>query len=192
MFNDLSSPLAFLATRRSGKARDMIAPGPDAVQLDRILAIASRTPDHGKLFPWRFVVVDADQRAAFAALLREAYLADKPDAGRIELDACDQFAHQAPSLVVVISTPDSASHIPAWEQELSAGAACMNLLAAAHASGFVGCWLTGWAAYSPRVRDAFASSDSRIAGFVFLGTPGKPLSERPRPEPGQVVSRWNP
>lgn len=192
MFNDLSTPLAFLATRRSGKARDMIAPGPDSAELDRILAIASRTPDHGKLFPWRFVVVAPDQRAAFATLLRDAYLADKPDAGRIELDAVDQFSHQAPSLVVVLSAPDTASHIPVWEQELSAGAACMNLLAAAHASGFVGCWLTGWAAYSDRVRDAFGPPESRIAGFVFLGSAGKPLSERPRPEPGQVVSRWNP
>ena len=190
MFNDLSSPLNFLSSRRSGKARDMVAPGPDAAQLANILEIASRTPDHGKLFPWRFVTVDADRREAFAELLRTAYLADKPDAGRLEIEACDQFAHQAPTLVVVLSVPDRGSHIPVWEQELSAGAACMNLLAAAHASGFVGCWLTGWAAYSEKIRTAFGPEGSRIAGFVFIGTPSRDLQERPRPEPGAVVSSW--
>lgn len=192
MFNDLSSPLALLATRRSAKAREMVAPGPSPEALDRILAIASRTPDHGKLFPWRLVVVEARQRDAFAALLRAAYLAERPDAGRLELEAVDQFAHQAPNLVVVLSAPDRASHIPLWEQELSAGAVCMNLLAATHAAGYAGCWLTGWAAYSDRVRAAFGPDGSRIAGFFFLGTPGKELAERPRPEPGAVVSTWNP
>lgn len=192
MFNDLSSPLALLETRRSGKARDMVAPGPDAGQLARILRIAGRTPDHGKLFPWRFVTVDQADRAAFAALLRKAYLAEKPDAGRLELEAADQFAHQAPTLVVVLSQPNAESRIPVWEQELSTGAVCMNLLAAAHASGFVGCWLTGWASYSDMVRDAFGPPGSRIAGFIFLGTPGKALEERPRPAPEAVIRRWRP
>lgn len=192
MFNDLSTPLSLLSTRRSGKARDMVEPGPDGATLDSILTIASRTPDHGKLFPWRFVVIERQDRAAFASVLRAAYLADKPEAGRIELDAVDQFAHQAPTLVVVLSHPNRDSHIPVWEQELSAGAACMNLLAAAHAAGFVGCWLTGWATYSEQVRAAFGADGSRIAGFIFLGTAGKPLEERPRPAPGQVVSRWTP
>lgn len=192
MFNDLSTPLSLLSSRRSGKPRDMVEPGPDATTLDAILAIASRTPDHGKLFPWRFVVVERKDRGAFAAMLRAAYLAEKPDAGRIELDAIDQFASQAPCLVVVLSQPNRESHIPVWEQELSAGAACMNLLAATHAAGFVGCWLTGWATYSEQVRAAFGPAGSRIAGFVFLGTPGKPLEERPRPAPGQVVGRWSP
>lgn len=192
MFNDLSSTLALLSTRRSGKARDMVAPGPDAAQLETILGIASRTPDHGKLAPWRFVTVRPDQRAAFAALLREAYLANKPEAGRLELEAIEQFAHQAPTLVVVLSAPDEKSHIPLWEQELSAGAACMNLLVAAHALGFVGSWLSGWAAYSDRVRDAFGGPDSRIAGFIFLGTPSRELDERPRPALDAVSCEWSP
>lgn len=190
MFNDLSSPMAMLATRRSGKARDMVAPGPDADALARILQIAARTPDHGKLAPWRFVVVPAEARDAFAALLVEAYRAGKPDAGRLERTAIDDFARQAPALVVVLSAPRPESHIPVWEQELSAGAACMNLLHAAHAAGFVGSWLTGWAAYSDRVRDAFGHAPERIAGFLFLGSPGRPLDERPRPEMAQVASVW--
>jgi nitroreductase len=190
MFNDLSSPLAMLATRRSGKPRDMVAPGPDDAQLAAILAVAARVPDHGKLAPWRFVVVPADRRAAFAALLLEAYRADKPDAGRLEVEAITQFAHQAPALVVVLSAPRGESHIPVWEQELSAGAACMNLLNAATAHGFVGGWLTGWAAYSERVRDAFGSPHERIAGFIFVGTPSKPLEERPRPNPSACTETW--
>ncbi|WP_156679025.1 nitroreductase family protein [Sphingomonas profundi] len=190
MFNDLSSPAALLATRRSGKPRDMVAPGPSEAQLRAMLEAAIRVPDHGKLAPWRFVIVAGDRREAFAALLRDAYLAEKPAAGRLELEAIDQFARQAPALVVAISRPAHASHIPPWEQELSAGAACMNLLHAAHAHGFVGGWLTGWAAYSVDVRKALAGDDGRIAGFVFIGSPARPLEERPRPDYDAVVSHW--
>ncbi|WP_029549003.1 nitroreductase family protein, partial [Rhizorhabdus wittichii] len=105
MFNDLSSTAALLATRRSGKARDMIAPGPDSAELRRILEAAMRVPDHGKLAPWRFVIVEADRRDAFADLLKDAYRAEKPEAGRIELEAMEQFAHQAPTMVAVLSPP---------------------------------------------------------------------------------------
>lgn len=189
MFNDLSSPAALLATRRSGKPRNMVAPGPDAAQMAAILAAAMRVPDHGKLAPWRFVVVPADRRDALAHLLTQAYRAEKPDAGRLEIEAMDQFARQAPALVVALSSPKDG-HIPAWEQHLSAGAACMQLLNAAHAAGFVGGWLTGWAAYSETVRDAFGTAPERIAGFLFIGSPGGDLSERPRPEVADVVSIW--
>lgn len=189
-FNDLTSAIGLIETRRSGKPRDMIAPGPDPAQLDRILAAAMRVPDHGKLAPWRFVIIDADKRDAFAALLVEAYRAEKPDAGRVEMDALEQFAHQSPTLVVVVSAPDPGSKIPRWEQQLSAGAACTMLLLAAHALGFVGSWLTGWAAYSDAVRDAFGGTGDSIAGFIFVGSPGRPLSERPRPGFEAVVSHW--
>ncbi len=192
MLNDPSTPLSLLSTRRSGKARDMVSPGPDATQLEAILRIASRTPDHGKLAPWRFIVVEDEQRDAFATLLRDAYLSDKPEAGRLELEAIDQFARQAPTLVVALSSPRHDSHIPLWEQELSTGAACMNLLHAAHALGFVGSWLTGWATYSDRVRDAFGSTGDRLAGFIFLGTATQPPEERPRPDLSQVTTRWTP
>jgi nitroreductase len=190
MFNDLTSPAALLATRRSGKPRDMVAPGPDADQMAKILAAASRVPDHGKLAPWRFVVVDEDRRKALAALLSDAYRTEKPDTGRLEIEAMEQFAHQAPALVVVLSAAVAGSKIPVWEQELSAGAACMQLLNAAHARGFVGGWLTGWPAYSEQVRDAFGDASMKIAGFIFIGSPGRPLEERPRPEPQQIISHW--
>lgn len=188
MFNDQSTPLTALATRRSGKPRDLIAPGPDAAQLDQILGLATRSPDHGKLAPWRFVVID--DRYAFAALLKRGFLAERPEAKESDLGPVEQFAHQAPTLVVALSSPREDSPIPDWEQQLSAGAACMNLLHAAHALGFAGGWLTGWAAYSDVVRDAFGAAPDRIAGFLFLGTPSKELSERPRPDPAQVVNHW--
>ncbi len=191
MFNDTSSPLSLLATRRSGKPRDLVAPGPDADQLAQILAIAARTPDHGKLAPWRFVVVGQDQRTALAALIIDAYRVERPTASRTEIEALDQFAHQAPALVVVLSSP-KPSHIPVFEQELSTGAACMNLLHAVHALGFAGGWLTGWPSYSDTVRDAFGEGHERIAGFLFVGTPSRPLDERPRPDMERVVSRWRP
>lgn len=190
MFNDVSSPLSLLLSRRSGKPRDMVAPGPDAQQMEVLLAAATRVPDHGKLAPWRFVVVGSNQRDRLSAILVEAYRAEKPDAGRLELEAMEQFAHQAPALVVALSSPKTDSKIPLWEQELSAGAACMQLLNAVHAQGFVGGWLTGWPSYSDAVRDAFGSADERIAGFIFIGSPSRELDERPRPVPSDVISHW--
>ncbi len=192
MFNDLSSPLSLLATRRSGKPRDLAAPGPSAAQLQEMCAIACRTPDHGKLAPWRFVIVTAEQRAAFATLLTDAYRVGRPEAKRLEIESIEQFAHQAPALVVALSSPRVESQIPLWEQELSAGAACMNLLHAAHAMGFAGGWLTTWAAFDDRVRDAFGAAPERIAGFMFIGTPSRPLEERPRPNLATAVTTWAP
>lgn len=190
MFNDRSTPLSLLSTRRSGKPRDLVAPGPDDAQLEQILEIAARTPDHGKLAPWRFVIVPADKRARLAEVITAAYRAERPQAARLEIEALEQFATQAPTLVVVLSSPKVDSHIPLWEQQLSAGAAGMNLLHAAHALGFAGGWLTGWAAYSDAVRDAFGAEPERVAGFIFLGTPAKQLEERPRPDLQKIISNW--
>jgi nitroreductase len=187
-FNDRTSTATLLATRRSGKAREMLAPGPDAGQLDAMLAAAARVPDHGKLNPWRFVVVE--NRAAFAEALLAIYRRAKPEAGRLELEAVTQFATQAPCLVVVIASP-KPSHIPLWEQQLSVGAACQNLLLAAHALGFVGNWLTGWAAFDDDVLALLGGTPpERIAGFFFFGSQAKALEERPRPDPAAVISHW--
>ena len=190
MFNDLSSTLALLATRRSGRPRDLVAPGPSPDQLRAIFEIAMRTPDHGKLHPWRFVHVPRARRADFAALLQSAYRAANPEPGRLEIEANERFAHQTPELIVALSCPTAGMKIPVWEQELSCGAACMNLLLAAHAMGFAGGWVTGWAAYSPEMLADFGSPGERIAGFIFLGTPGAALEERPRPDFDEVVSEW--
>jgi nitroreductase len=191
MFNDQQTTLALLHSRRSGKARDMVHPGPDAQQREHILLAAMRVPDHGKLSPWRFVIVDADRRAALAAVIEAAYRAEKPQASDMEINAVRAYALDAPTLIVVLSTPKIASHIPLWEQQLSAGAAIQTMLIAAHSLGFVGNWLTGWPAYSAAVRTALGGADTdSIAGFVFIGTPGKALEERPRPDPAQIISHY--
>lgn len=194
MFNDLSSPLNLLKTRRSCRPRDLAEPGPDAGQLRQILRVAARSPDHGKLAPWRFVHVRKEDRAAFCAMLENAYRAGKAEEpGRLEIEAVQRFAHQAPELVVVLSTPFEGTKIPLWEQELSCGAACMNLLHAAHAIGFAGGWVTGWAAYSPDVLASLGGgAGDRIAGFIFLGTASAELEERLRPEYDAVVREWQP
>lgn len=191
MLNDLTSPLSLLRTRRSGRPRDLIEPGPNAEQLQEILRIAARTPDHGKLAPWRFLHVRKEDRPAFAALLENAYLADNPGAGRLEIEAVQRFAHQAPTLIVVLSSPIEDSKIPVWEQQLSCGAVCMNLLLAAHALGFAAGWVTGWAVYSKAVLKALGRETERIAGFIFIGTPTAELEERPRPAMDFVVSDWS-
>jgi nitroreductase len=192
MLNDRSSLLSYMATRRSCRPRDLVEPGPDAVQLRRILEIAARTPDHGKLAPWRFVHVARDRRAAFAAMLEKAYRAGKAEEpGRLEIEAIQRFAAQAPELVVLLSSPIHGHKIPVFEQELSCGAVAMNLLHAASALGFGGGWVTGWAAYSTQVLEALGGKPpERVAGFLFLGTPGADLEERVRPELGDVAREW--
>lgn len=192
MLNDRSSPISLLETRRSGKPREMVAPGPSEDELHQILNIAMRVPDHGKLAPWRFVVVGKDQRDHLAVLLHKALQAEDECAGPAHHEKEDQFAQQGEALIVVISSPIAGHKIPVWEQELSAGAAAMNLLTAAHALGYVGGWITGWRAYSPMVNAAFAGPGERIAGFIFIGSPARDLEERPRPDPAQIVKKWAP
>ena len=190
--NDRTSILSLLETRRSGRPREMVGPGPTPEELERMLAIAARTPDHGKLFPWRFVTVADDQRDAFARLLRDALAAEDATATDAHFEKADQFARQGGALVVLVSAPVADHKIPVWEQELSCGAAAMNLLLAAHALGYVAGWLTGWQAYSERVRAAFCGPGERIAGFIFIGRPSRELEERPRAPFATVWRPWTP
>ena len=190
MLNDRSSALSLLETRRSAKPRELVGPGPSPAELDRILTIAARVPDHGKLHPWRFVVVADEQRDAFEAVLREALTEEDPSASPAKYEKEHEFAHYAGQLVVLVSSPIQDHKIPLWEQELSSGTAGMNLLLAAHALGYVAGWVTGWRAYSERVRAAFCEAGERIAGFIFIGRPGRELEERPRPELSEVVRHW--
>lgn len=190
MLNDRSSALSLLETRRSSRPRDLVEPGPSRSELDRILRIATRVPDHGKLAPWRFVHVPRDKRPAFHALLERAYRAQDAEPNRAELEALEKFAHQAPTLIVALSTPDRTSKIPVWEQEISCGAAVMNLINATHALGFAAGFVTGWANYSPTILRAFGSPEDRIAGFIFIGTAGVEPEERPRPDLAIVAPDW--
>ena len=192
MLNDRSSALSLLETRRSGKPRDLVGPGPSDAEMEHILTIAARTPDHGRLTPWRFVLVGDEQRDALGAMLLEALGEDNPQATAAHREKEVNFAHYQGRLVVLVSAPVADHKIPVWEQELSCGAAGMNLLLAAHALGFVGGWVTGWRAYSERVRSAFCAPGERIAGFVFIGHPANDLEDRQRPALSEVVHNWQP
>src|SRR3954452_3894151 len=192
MLNDRSSLLSLLETRRSGKPRELLGPGPTAEQMERILGLAARSPDHGKLAPWRFVTVADGQRDAFEAVLLDALAEDNPDATAAHREKEHEFAHYAGQLVVLVAAPVPDHKIPLWEQELSCGAAGMNLLIAAHALGYVAGWVTGWRAYSPHVRDAFCEPGERIAGFIFIGHAARELEERERPVLEAVHKSWRP
>jgi nitroreductase len=190
--NDRSSALSLLETRRSGKPRELVAPGPSASEVEHILTIAMRTPDHGKISPWRFVTVGQHQRQQLADLLARALPECYDEPTSAHYAKALEVARQAPVMIALISSPIQGHKIPVWEQELSCGAVAMNLLHAANALGYVGGWITGWQAYSPRVTDAFCKEGERIAGFIFLGSPANPLEERPRPALGDHVSEWQP
>lgn len=150
-----------------------------------------RTPDHGKLAPWRAINVATNQRDDLAEGFKTAYLRENPNAGRAELEAMENMANEAPALLVVLSSPVESTKIPVWEQELSCGAFCMNLLHAVHAAGFLGGWITGWPAFNDDVRDMFGGKPEKIAGFIFVGSSKTQLKERPRPTLDDVLSHWN-
>lgn len=173
-----------LATRRSAPAQALGAPGPSPAEIERILTLGARSPDHGKLFPWRFVVMGPQSRAALAeALLPHA--ARQPDPGKARKVLTKLTA--PPLTILVISAPvDSAK--PVWEQELSAGAVCMNLEHAANAFGYSASWITDWYSYDPQTVELLGvTSRERVAGFIHIGTLAEPPLERPRPDLSTLV-----
>ncbi len=178
-----SGALGLLLSRRSGSAKAMAAPGPTPEQLRTILAAASRVPDHGKLAPWRFIVFEGGARERMGEVLAGCIRADDPGASEERLGQERARFLRAPVIVAVVSRVREAIPIPEWEQILSAGAVCQNMLLAAHALGFVANWITEWCAYHPRAREAMGlKSGERIAGFIYMGTSAIPLEERVRPD----------
>lgn len=188
-----ATTLALLKSRRSVKPDLMSAPGPSPAQLEEILTIAARVPDHKKLVPWRFVVFEGDARRAFGERIAEACKAeDTMEPSEIRLEAERNRFMRAPVVVAVISRVTPKPGAPEWEQILSAGASAMNLCIAANAMGYATCWLTEWIAYSPRIREALAlAGNERVVGFVYIGTATSRPEERPRPALADVVSRWS-
>jgi nitroreductase len=184
--------LDLLARRRSVKPDKLVEPGPDAGQLDRILTIAARVPDHKKLAPWRFIVFAGDARAAFGDIMAAACEAEETEPpSRVRLDLERGRFLRAPLVVAVVSRIVPHRSAPEWEQTLSAGAACYNLCLAANAMGFGTSWITEWVAYSPAIRTALALAENeRIAGFIYIGTPAETPADRDRPALADIVSRW--
>jgi nitroreductase len=178
--------LDLLRTRRSGSAKAMTLPGPSPMQLAEILQAGARAPDHGKLFPWRFIIFRADGRERFGDILADVLEAEGERPKQIEEER-GRFL-RAPVVVGVVSAAREQIKIPVWEQELSAGAVCQNILVATHAMGFVGNWLTEWYAYHPKVKERIGlKPGERIAGFIYIGTSAAELEERPRPEMDKIV-----
>ncbi len=177
-----------LMTRRSVKTRDMTSPGPDQNAIEQILAAGMRVPDHGKLGPWRFIVLRDQSQEKLGDLIAAMLVSENETRPEIA-QKMKGYATQAPVLIIAISSPKNDSPIPLWEQELSAGAACQNMLVAATALGYAGQWLTGWAAYSPGVQASLGlQADEKIAGFLFFGSHDRTPSERPRPEAGNHIT----
>ena len=186
----MSDTLDLLRGRRSVPPPRLAAPGPSREELDGLLTIAARVPDHGKLAPWRFLVVEGEARARVGETIAAAYRADCPDADPARLDLERGRLAQAPCVVCVVSRARPHVKIPEWEQVLSAGAVCMNLVVAANAAGFATSWLTEWYAYDRRVLDALGLEPwERIAGFVHIGRAREAPSDRPRPDLSAIVAR---
>lgn len=180
--------LRFLALRRSTAAVTLEAPAPSTAELDELFRLAARSPDHGKLAPWRFVVLDGADKAAFADRL-EALARGRGDANLVGKLA----KLRIPPLAVVVVSRVKPAAIPEWEQILSAGAVCTNFLNAALAMGY-GCnWITDWYSFDAEALAVLGLGEGeRVAGFMMLGTPGEPPLERERPDVSGLVSRWTP
>ena len=183
--------LDLLLHRRSGSAKAMTGPGPSADELRTILAAGSRVPDHGKLAPWRFIIFEGEARARMGALLVQALLANEPDANDVRQQIERERFLRAPVVVGVVSRAKDGIPIPVWEQQLSAGACCTNLLLAATAMGYVANWITEWCAYDGRVKAGLGLAESeRIAGFIYIGKAAAPLEERVRPDLDSLITHF--
>jgi nitroreductase len=179
-----------LLSRRSGSAKAMTGPGPSPEELQTILRASARVPDHGKLFPWRFILFEGDARARMGKLLVDCLReTETVSPERAALEA-GRFL-RAPVVVGVISRVREAIPIPEWEQQLSAGAVCQTMLVASHALGYVANWLTEWCAYHPLVQERLGlKPGERIAGFIYIGKNTLALEERPRPDLERITTRF--
>jgi len=182
--------LDLLLSRRSGSAKTMKGPGPNADQLRRILAAGIRVPDHGKLTPWRFIVFEGEGRARMGEILAQCVAGERESSPeRVEQER-NRFM-RAPVVIGVVSRVREQIPIPVWEQELSAGAVCMTIVLAAHAMGFVANWITEWCAYHPQVLARLGLKPTeRIAGFIYIGHPAEPLEDRSRPLVDSITTRF--
>jgi nitroreductase len=183
--------LELLKLRRSVKPREMSGPGPSPEELDTILTIGARVPDHGKMTPWRFIVFEGDARARAGDVIAKVFAKKNPAAAAAEIEIEKRRLMDAPLVIAVVSFTRPHPKVPAWEQELSAGASAMNIVTAATALGYGANWLTGWFAFDRDVLDGFGlKPDEKLAGFIHIGTPAKAAEDRPRPALSDIVTRF--
>ncbi len=183
--------LHLLQTRRSVAPRLLALPAPTAQEIDTILTIASRVPDHARVVPWRFIVIGADGGARIGETIAAAFRADNPDANDAAVEVERSRLLRAPLVIAVVSSARQHPKAPEWEQILSAGAAAMNLVTAVNALGYASNWHTEWYAYDRRVLSELGLGESeRIAGFVHIGTPSETPGDRPRPQLAEIVTEY--
>ena len=189
----MSEHLSFLKKRKSIPTAFLAEPGPTDEQISEILSVASRVPDHGKLAPWRFIVFKGDAPRRASALLADLYQRKNPAAEEKAVEEERNRLARAPVVIGVVSTAAPHVKIPEFEQVLSAANAAMNILLAAQALGFGANWTTGWIAYDEEAgRILGLRPGEKFVGFIHIGTPTVPPTDRPRPALADVVSEWQP
>src|SRR5438105_14232660 len=183
--------LELLKTRRSLKPVGLASPGPSPAEIETLLTVAARVPDHGKLTPWRFIVFEGDARLTAGAAIEAAFRAKYPEATPEQVAYEHKRLARAPLVIAVVSRAGPHVKIPEWEQVLSAGAAAMSLVLAAHALGYGANWITEWYAYDRAVLDALGLKDNeKVAGFIHIGTPAHRPEDRPRPPLHEIATRY--
>ncbi|WLS02355.1 nitroreductase family protein [Shinella oryzae] len=179
----------YLSTRRSIPAFQMGEPGPSTEEVEAMLTLASRVPDHGKLAPWRFIVYRGAERKRISEALAKIAMADKPDLSEEMVKVETTRLTRAPVVIAVISRAAPHFKVPEWEQVMSAGAVCLNLVMAANAHGYASNWLTEWYAFDTRAYPILGVNEGeKVAGFIHIGTPTVPPTERPRPALSDIVT----
>ncbi len=183
--------LEFLAWRRSPSKNHLSAPGPTPEELDELLRIAARVPDHRRVEPWRFIVFEGEARRDFGRKISVIYDKAHPECEASDILEEAGRLERAPVVVAIISSPDTSHKTPVWEQELSCGAVCYNLLLAASAAGWGAIWLSEWLAFDNQVDQLLGLGEKeRVAGYIYLGTPEMDCPERPRPKMNKKITRW--
>lgn len=190
-FNDRSSLLAFLKSRKSASAKAMTGPGPDAGTLADMLQLAVRVPDHGKLSPWRFIVFEGEAREKIGAAFAKRFAELHPDYPADSVAFQKQLFMRAPVVVAVVSTAAEHVKIPVWEQVMSSAAVCFNLVLAAQAHGFDAQWQSDWVAYDAGAKTAMGlGPHEKVSGIIYVGTSSVPLEDRPRPDAKTLTTHW--
>ena len=189
---DVNATLDLLGRRRSVAPLAMTGPGPDAHQIEALLTLSARVPDHGKLAPWRFVLFEGEARAKAGEIIANVFQADQPDADAARIEIERTRLTRAPLVVAIVSRAAPHVKIPEWEQVLSAGAVCMNMIIAAKAMGFAATWLTEWYSYDRRVLDKLGIAETeKIAGFMHIGRSDAVPEDRVRPVMADITSRFS-
>jgi nitroreductase len=190
--NDTSSILAFLKSRKSGSAKTMSGPGPSRGQIDEILDIAVRVPDHGKLTPWRFVLFEGEARGFAGQGFAKVWAANNPSHSADSLTFQAGLFERAPIVIAVVSTAAQHAKIPIWEQQLSSAAVCYNIVLAVTAMGFAAQWQSDWVAYDEGAKQVMGIAETEwVAGIIYMGTSTVPLEDRPRPDAKSLLTVWS-